>query len=77
MALTSAGDLLVNMAEFQNETIPEALLHAAKAAGLIVFVGMVVPEGFERRLLRDVGDAARDIAGRLGPAVVRSKRRRG
>ncbi len=76
MALTSDGTLLLNMAEFQDDLGIDALVHAAKATGLVVFVGVVVPGRFQSRVRRDLDDAARDLAGRLGPEVVRTRRSR-
>lgn len=69
MAVTSAGDVLLNMAEFQDDLSPSALVRNAKAIGFALFVGVVVPERLRRRLARDIDDAAADITGRLGGMV--------
>jgi len=70
MALASDGSLLLNIAEFQDDLSIVGLARTADASGLVVFVGVAVPPGLRARLLSDIGDAASDIAGRLGEHVV-------
>jgi len=74
MALASDGSLLLNIAEFQDDLSIVGLARTADASGLVVFVGVAVPPGLRARLLSDIGDAASDIAGRLGEHVVRRPR---
>jgi len=76
LAVASDGSLLINMAEFQDDVRVEALVSSAKATGLVVFVAVVVPDGFREQVRRDLADAATDMAGRLGPKVVRARRPR-
>jgi hypothetical protein len=74
MALASDGSVLLNIAEFQDDLSIVGLARTADASGLTVFVGVAVPPGLRARLLGDIGDAASDIAGRLGEHVVRRPR---
>jgi len=66
MALASDGSLLLNIAEFQDETSPDALLRAAQATGLVVFVGVIVPANRRKTLLHYLDDAVAEVAGRIG-----------
>ena len=66
----------MNAAEFQNDTSPLGLVRYAEKSGLVVFVGIVVPAGHAKTIMRDVDDATADITGRCGPVVVRSRKAR-
>jgi hypothetical protein len=76
VALTSAGEIVMNAAEFQNDTSPLGLLRYAENSGLVVFVGVVVPADHVKTIMRDVDDAAADITGRCGPMLVRRRKAR-
>jgi hypothetical protein len=67
MGVTSAGEILVNAYQLAVGNDLSAAIEAAKASGLPVFVGLVVPSRGRARLLKDVDDAAADVVGRLGP----------
>ncbi len=76
MALTSAGEIVMNAAEFENDTSPLSLVRYAERTGLVVFVGVVVPSERVKAIMRDVDDAAADITGRSGPMLVRRRKGR-
>src|SRR5580704_14460426 len=70
MALTSGGDVIISAAQFTAETTLDAVVGYAKRLGLPIFVGVVVPEVLlQKNMLKDIDDAAADIAGRLGGRI--------
>ena len=70
LALTSDGALVLNAAEFQDDTKPETVLRVALATGLKVFIGILVPNGHRAWLARAIDDASADVAGRIGGALI-------
>lgn len=74
MAIASDGSAVVNAYQFAREDHLEAVVEAARATGLPVFVGVVVPARLVPRVLRDVDDALADVVGRLGPRLVRPRK---
>ena len=76
MALTSAGEILMNAVEFENDTSPLGLVRYAETTGLVVFVGVVVPSAQMTKIMRDVDDAAADITGRRGSMLARRRKGR-
>jgi len=72
MAITSGGDVLVNLAHLKNGDVLEAARrHLDK--GHQVFVGVVVPQRHRARLAKDIEDAASELACRTGGRLVRRK----
>jgi len=69
IAVASDGGVLVNASQLGTETNLEAVVGYARASGLEVFVGVVVPARHRRWFLLGVDDAAADIVGRLGPKL--------
>jgi hypothetical protein len=76
MAVTSAGELLVNAQQLGVTNDLDAVVEVAKASGLPMFVGVVVPRKLMRTVLRDVDNATADIVGRLGVELVTPDQRR-
>jgi len=76
MAVTSAGELLVNAHELATTDDLEAAFEVARASGLPMFVGVVVPRKLMRTVLRDVDNSAADIVGRLGVELLTPDHRR-
>ncbi len=76
MAVASDGTILVNAAQLTMSGTLASVVEVARESGLEMFVGVVVPERLLPRVLRDVDDAAADIVGRLGPALVQGRARR-
>jgi hypothetical protein len=72
MALTSAGDILINAVEFVNQTSVDAVVKYAKGSGLEVFIGVLVPPKLRKQFTRDIDDAAADVAGRIGGKLTAS-----
>ena len=54
----------------------DAVVEVAKASGLPMFVGVVVPRKLMRTVLRDVDNATADIVGRLGARLLRPRKPR-
>jgi hypothetical protein len=75
MAVTSAGDVVVNAVQLTMEDGLASAVEAAEKTGLPVFVGVLVPTAKLKRLLHDIDDAAADVSGRLGANLVHSRRR--
>jgi hypothetical protein len=76
MAVASDGSIMINAVEFSNDLDPEVLAKFAVTTGAAVFVGLVVPPRLIGRLRKDLDDAAADIAGRLGPRLLKRSKRR-
>lgn len=74
--MTSDASIIVNANQLGTATDLDAVVRYARATGLPVFVGVVVPVGLVPGVLRDVDDALADVVGRLGPRLVRSRVRR-
>lgn len=76
LGLASDGSIIVNANQLGTATNLDAVIGYARATGLPVFVGVVVPGELRRRVLGDVDDALADVVGRLGPKLVPSRARR-
>jgi hypothetical protein len=71
MAVASDGALLVNAYQLTATGDDLAtVVEAAKKSGLVVFVGIAVPQHLRGRVLRDLDDGLADIVGRLGPRLI-------
>jgi NAD/NADP transhydrogenase alpha subunit len=75
MAVTSAGEVLVNAYQLGREDHLEAVVEAARATGLAMFVGVVIPERMRPAVMHDLDDATAAISGRLGPVLLKRGRR--
>ena len=76
MAVASSGEVLVNITHVLDDVHdPAAAVQQLVLEGHGYFIGIAVPGGLRRELLRGVDDAAADIVGRLGPAIRRRGRR--
>jgi len=75
LAMTSDGALVVNAAQFQDDTSLETLLRVATATGLEIFIGVVLPDDHRARLVKDIDDAAAELASRAGGKLARPRRR--
>jgi hypothetical protein len=75
MAITSDGAILVNAHALTNTDSLDAAIEIVKKSGLVVFVGVVVPQRMHRRLLKDIDNATADVVGRIGPHLVKGGRR--
>jgi predicted lactoylglutathione lyase len=73
VAVTSSGALVLNLG-FVKEGNLDQLVTFAREVGGRVFVGLVVEGKHRTTLVRDVDDAAFDMAVRLGADVVKGKR---
>jgi hypothetical protein len=76
MAVSSAGELLVNAFQLSTSDDLEAAVEVAKASGLRVFVGVAVPLKRMRAVMKDIDNAAADIVGRHGAELVTPDHRR-
>ncbi len=76
MAVTSAGDVLVNACQLTIGNGLSGAIEVARASGLSIFVGVAVPARLRRQLARDVDDALCDVVGRLGRTSLSGGRRR-
>jgi hypothetical protein len=76
MALASDGSILVNAAQLTTKDDLAAVVECARASGLPVFVGVIVPDRLRKEVLRDLDDAAADIVGRLGARLAPKRSRR-
>jgi hypothetical protein len=78
MTLASDGSIVVNALQLGlGEKNIEAMLPNARAAGLSIFIGVVVPRRLRGRFVRGADDALADVVGRLGPKLARTRGRRG
>ena len=77
LAITSAGEIVVNAYQLAMKDELHAAIEVAKLTRLPVFVGVVLPARLHPKILRDVDDAAADIVGRLGPKLLKRRGRRG
>ena len=73
MAVTSAGDVLVNLTHLANGDVLEAARKHLDE-GHQVFVGLVVPRRHRVGLAKDIEDAASEMACRMGGRLVRRSR---
>jgi hypothetical protein len=69
MAVASDGEIVINAAQLTTSGSLAAIVKVAERTGLAVFIGVVVPEGQQRRVLDVVDDALADVVGRLGPKI--------
>jgi hypothetical protein len=76
MAVSSAGEIVLNVREFENDASPRGLLRYAERTGFPVFVGIVVPPEHRKRIMGDIDDAVADITGRFGPVLLHRKKGR-
>jgi hypothetical protein len=74
MAVASDGSLIVNAYQLAVGDDLAAVTEVARKSGLLVFVGVVVPERLRRDLMRDLDDAMADVVGRPGPRLARYRR---
>lgn len=77
MAVTSAGEIVVNANQLGTQADLDAIVEYARASGMPVFMGVVVPPRLRKQVLDDMDDAAADIVGRLGPRLLKRRGRRG
>jgi hypothetical protein len=73
MAITSAGEVLVNAHQFTTTDDLEAAVEAARATGQPIFIGVVVPSKLTRGVMKDIDNATADVAGRLAPKLISAK----
>jgi hypothetical protein len=72
IAVASDGALFVKAGQFTVESDLEAVVGCARASGLEVFVGVIIPDLLRGRVLNDVDDAHAYVVGRLGPQLTAS-----
>ena len=73
MAITSAGDVVVNVTHLDGMTDVLDAVHQIVPRGCKVFVGVVVPQNDRARIVRELGDALAELACRIGGRLVRAK----
>ena len=71
MAVASDGRIVINVTHLDLDPMEPGLVARLVQAGALVLVAIAVPDRLGPELLRDVDDAASEIAGRLGPRVAR------
>ncbi|MFI5302619.1 MAG: hypothetical protein ACHREM_31405 [Polyangiales bacterium] len=75
LAVASDGTVLIGIAWIDHTAKAIEVAQKLLAEGRSVFIGVAVPKRLNTRLARDMEDAAADIVGRLGPKVLRLRRR--
>lgn len=75
LAVTTSGELLVNVAELGSDVSLDAVLDAARNAGATVFVGIVLSRAEARFALARLDNAADETAARISGERHRQERR--
>lgn len=69
LAFASDGSILVNALQLGSGMTLNEIIGYAKASGLPIFIGVVVPPRLRERFVREFDDATADVVGRLGPRL--------
>jgi hypothetical protein len=66
MAVASDGSVIVNAHQLAVADDLAVAVEAAQRTGLVVFVGVVVPDSEAKKLAKPIDDAAAEVAARVG-----------
>jgi hypothetical protein len=75
MAIASDGTPLLNITHLVDAADPVATVRRLLAEGHTLFVGVMAPPGYRKRMAKDIEDAAAELACRIGERVVRPTKR--